>query len=132
MSSLSLSPAERVALRPVSLGGRQLRSRLFAPPRPIGGAKFPALPRRWRPAGGNRNAWVINGSLAAAEPRDPVLRARAAAEIAGIRTVKEKLAKRVALIPFQAEELVGVERLGSLAAAQDKSSRIRGAPVGAP
>ncbi len=27
-------------------------------------------------------AWVINGSLAAAEPRDPVLRARAAAEIA--------------------------------------------------
>ena len=26
-------------------------------------------------------AWVINGSLAAAQPRDPVLRARAAAEI---------------------------------------------------
>jgi arsenite-transporting ATPase len=62
-------------------------------------------------------AWVINGSLAAAQPYDPVLRARAAAEIAQIRKVKELLAKRVALIPFQAEEPVGVERLSSLAAA---------------
>lgn len=61
-------------------------------------------------------AWVINGSLAAAQPRDPVLRARAAAEIAQIQKVKEHLAKRVALIPFQAEEPVGVERLNSLAA----------------
>jgi arsenite-transporting ATPase len=60
-------------------------------------------------------AWVINGSLAAAQPRDPVLRARAAAEIAQIRKVKELLAKRVALIPFQAEEPVGIERLNSLA-----------------
>ena len=60
-------------------------------------------------------AWVINGSLAAAQPHDPVLRARAAAEIAQIRKVKELLAKRVALIPFQAEEPVGVERLNSLA-----------------
>ena len=32
-----------------------------------------------------------------------------------IRKVKEQLAKRVALIPFQAEEPVGVERLSSLA-----------------
>jgi arsenite-transporting ATPase len=61
-------------------------------------------------------AWVINGSLAAAQPRDPVLRARAAAEIPQIRKVKELLALRVALITFQAEEPVGVERLNSLAA----------------
>jgi arsenite-transporting ATPase len=61
-------------------------------------------------------AWVINGSLAAAEPRDPVLRARAAAEISQIRKVKEQLAKRVALIPFQAEEPAGVDRLFALAA----------------
>jgi arsenite-transporting ATPase len=61
-------------------------------------------------------AWVINGSLAAAQPRDPVLQARAAAEIPQIRKVKEQLAKRVVLIPFQAEEPVGVERLNSLAA----------------
>lgn len=61
-------------------------------------------------------AWVINGSLAAAQPRDPILRDRAAAEIPQIRKVKEFLAKRVVLIPFQAEEPVGVERLNSLAA----------------
>ncbi len=61
-------------------------------------------------------AWVINGSLAAAQPRDPVLRSRAAAELPLIHKVKEQLAKRVALIPFQAEEPVGVERLNSLGA----------------
>ena len=71
-------------------------------------------------------AWVINGSLAAAQPRDPVLRARAAAEIAQIRKVKEHLAKRVALIPFQAEEPVGVERLNSLAAAVAESGAASG------
>ena len=60
-------------------------------------------------------AWIINGSLSAADPHDPVLRARAAAEISLIRKVKEQLSKRLALIPFQAEEPVGVERLSSLA-----------------
>jgi arsenite-transporting ATPase len=60
-------------------------------------------------------AWVINGSLAVAQPRDPVLRTRAAAEIPLIRKVKEQLAQRVVLIPFQAEEPVGAERLNSLA-----------------
>jgi arsenite-transporting ATPase len=59
-------------------------------------------------------AWVINGSLAAAQPKDPVLRARARAEIAQIKKVKEELARRVALIPFQIEEPVGVERLAGL------------------
>jgi arsenite-transporting ATPase len=60
-------------------------------------------------------AWVINGSLAAAQPRDPVLRARATAEVPQIRKVKQQLAKRVVVIPFQAEEPVGVERLNFLA-----------------
>jgi arsenite-transporting ATPase len=69
-------------------------------------------------------AWVINGSLAAAQPRDPVLRARAAAEIAQIQKVKGRLAKRVALIPFQAEEPVGVERLNSLAAVVSQSGAV--------
>jgi arsenite-transporting ATPase len=59
-------------------------------------------------------AWVINGSLAAAHPRDPVLRARATAEIFQIKKVNEQLARRVALIPFQSEEPVGVERLTAL------------------
>jgi len=59
-------------------------------------------------------AWVINGSLAAAQPRDPILRARAMVEIAQIKKVREQLARRVALIPFQLEEPVGVERLAAL------------------
>lgn len=60
-------------------------------------------------------AWVINGSLAAAQPSDPILRARAAAEIDQIVKVKDQLARRVALIPFQVEEPAGVERLAALA-----------------
>ena len=60
-------------------------------------------------------AWIINGSLSAADPHDPVLRARAAAEIPLIRMVKDRLAKRVMLVPFQAEEPVGIDRLSSLA-----------------
>ena len=59
-------------------------------------------------------AWVINGSLAAAHPRDPMLRARASAEVSQIRKVKQGLARRVALIPFQVEEPVGIERLSAL------------------
>jgi arsenite-transporting ATPase len=64
-------------------------------------------------------AWVINGSLAAAHPRDPILRARAEAELAQIAKVREQLAQRVALIPFQAEEPVGIERLTALAQKQE-------------
>jgi len=60
-------------------------------------------------------AWVINASLAAAHPTDPILRARAAAEVAQITKVKEQLSHRVALIAFQIEEPTGIERLGALA-----------------
>jgi arsenite-transporting ATPase len=60
-------------------------------------------------------AWVINGSLAAANPTDPVLRARAAAEVALIAKVKDKLSHRTALIAFQIEEPAGIERLAALA-----------------
>ncbi len=66
-------------------------------------------------------AWVINASLAAAHPTDPILRARASAEISQIAKVTEQLAHRVALIPFQAEEPVGVERLRALT--QPEASR---------
>ena len=52
-------------------------------------------------------AWVINASLAAARPRDPILVQRAAAEVAQIRRVRDELAPRVAIIPFQTEEPVG-------------------------
>ena len=74
-------------------------------------------------------AWVINGSLAAAHPRDPVLRARAAAEVSQIRKVKQGLAQRVAIIPFQVEEPVGIERLSLLGNYRGASTPHRVAPV---
>jgi arsenite-transporting ATPase len=56
-------------------------------------------------------AWVINASLAAAKPTDPILRARAAAEIAQFENVRTRYAKRIACVPFQAEEPLGAQRL---------------------
>jgi arsenite-transporting ATPase len=52
--------------------------------------------------------------LAAAKPVDPLLRSRAAAELPQIAKVKENLAQRVALVPFQAQEPIGAERLLAL------------------
>lgn len=74
-----------------------------------------ALQQDLRRAGIEPFAWVINASLAAAHPGDPILRARAMAEMAQIAKVREHLARRVALVPFQAEEPVGLERLTTLA-----------------
>lgn len=73
-----------------------------------------ALQDDLRRAGIEPYAWVINGSLAAARPTDPLLRARAAAEVPQIEKVRTKLAKRVALVPFQADEPVGAVRLRAL------------------
>jgi arsenite-transporting ATPase len=71
-----------------------------------------------RRAGIEPYAWVINASLAAGCPKDPILRARAEAELEQIRIVREGLATRLAVIPFQAEEPSGLERLLSLTAAR--------------
>ena len=60
-------------------------------------------------------AWVINNSLAAAHPASPLLARRAAAEMAQIDAVRREHAQRVALVPLQAEEPVGVARLSALA-----------------
>ena len=73
-----------------------------------------ALQDDLRRAGIEPYAWVINASLAAAQPADPLLRCRAAAEVEPIVKVKVTLAQRVALVPFQAEEPVGVTRLMAL------------------
>jgi len=48
-------------------------------------------------------AWVINQSLAATETNDPVLAERAALEQRYIAEVQDRLAQRVALIPWLAE-----------------------------
>jgi arsenite-transporting ATPase len=60
-------------------------------------------------------AWVVNGSLAAARPRDALLVQRARAELDEILTVRDTLAHRFAVVPFQAEEPAGAERLRRLA-----------------
>jgi arsenite-transporting ATPase len=67
-----------------------------------------------RRAGIEPYALVMNASLAAAEPTDPLLRSRAAAELPEIAKAKESLAKRVALVPFQVDEPVGADRLLTL------------------
>ena len=76
-----------------------------------------ALQEDLRRAGIEPYAWVINASLAAARPNDPILRSRAAAELPQIANVTKNLARRVALVRFQAEEPVGLERLLGLAGA---------------
>ena len=59
-------------------------------------------------------AWVINNSVAAANPTNPLLRKRAAAEITQIDTVRTKYADRYAVIPLLANEPVGITALAAL------------------
>jgi hypothetical protein len=68
-----------------------------------------------RRAGVEPFAWVINASLAAARPIDPILVQRAQAELEQIHKVKERCANRVVVVPWQTEEPVGPERLRQLA-----------------
>jgi arsenite-transporting ATPase len=59
-------------------------------------------------------AWVINQSFCATGTRDPVLAERGALELRYIAEVRDKLAPRLALIPWQAEPPVGAEGLQRL------------------
>ena len=56
-------------------------------------------------------AWVINNSVAAAQPRSALLRRRARNELAEIDAVASRHAARHALVPLLRHEPVGVERL---------------------
>ena len=56
-------------------------------------------------------AWVINNSLAAAPTTSPLLKQRAALEVAQIEAVRTRYAKRIALVPMQTEEPVGIDHL---------------------
>ncbi len=60
-------------------------------------------------------AWIINNSVAAASPRSPLLRERAAHERREIDAVATLHAQRYAVVPMMREEPVGVERLLELA-----------------
>ncbi len=68
-----------------------------------------------RRAGIEPYAWIVNGSLAAARPSDPLLRQRARAELEQIRLVQEQYAQRVIIVPWQIEEPTGLTRLRRLA-----------------
>lgn len=58
-------------------------------------------------------AWVVNNSIAAADPESSFLRTRAASEAVQIARV-QALADRVALVPLLAQEPVGIDRLAAL------------------
>lgn len=73
-----------------------------------------ALQEDLRRAGIEPWAWVINASLAAAGPTDPLLVARARAEIEQIVKVQSGLAPRTALVPWLPEEPVGPKNLAKL------------------
>jgi len=60
-------------------------------------------------------AWVINSSLAATGSRDPTLHQRIVAEVDQLAIVAAKHARRVAIVPWQTEEPVGVDHLRRLA-----------------
>jgi arsenite-transporting ATPase len=68
-----------------------------------------------RRAGIEPFAWVINASMAAARPTDPILVQRAQFEFEQIHIVQERCAQRVVIVPWQCEEPVGPERLRQLA-----------------
>jgi arsenite-transporting ATPase len=59
-------------------------------------------------------AWVINQSFCATGTHDPVLAERGALELRYVAEVREKLAQRLALIPWQSEPPVGIEGLHQL------------------
>ncbi len=68
-----------------------------------------------RRAGIEPYGWVINQCFSLTGTGDPVLRARAEREAVYVKEVREKHARRVAVLPWSAEELVGREALGRLA-----------------
>jgi arsenite-transporting ATPase len=67
-----------------------------------------------RRAGIEPYAWVINGSLAASGSTDPCLEQRIAAELEQIGLVRERHARRVAIVPWTPDEPVGPTRLLAL------------------
>ena len=59
-------------------------------------------------------AWVLNRSVLAAKPRDPLLVARLAGEVQQIQRIRPALAERLFVIPFQSEPPVGLTALHRL------------------
>lgn len=73
-----------------------------------------ALQRDLRRAGIEPYAWVINQVLSPLPITDPILKQRQAHEQKYLREVKESLARRVVIIPWQLEPPTGLKALSSL------------------
>ncbi len=59
-------------------------------------------------------AWVVNNSLAAADPTSPLLRLRASEELPQIEKVTNELTTRIAVVPMLPTEPVGISALEAL------------------
>ncbi len=87
-----------------------------------------ALQADLRRAGVEPFGWVVNRSLAAARPSDPLLAARAAAEVTEVEAVAERHAPvgprgpRLAVLPYTPEPPVGATRLRALARGEKVAS----------
>jgi arsenite-transporting ATPase len=64
-------------------------------------------------------AWVVNNSLAAADPTSTLLRLRAREELPQIDKVKNEHSTRLAVVPMLATEPVGIPALKALSALQE-------------
>jgi arsenite-transporting ATPase len=62
-------------------------------------------------------AWIVNNCIAASQPASPLLKRRAANEMAVIERVASTHARRLAVVPVLRDEPVGAERLHALASA---------------
>lgn len=59
-------------------------------------------------------AWIINNSVAASNTKSPLLYLRAKQELTQIELVREKYASKVAIVPLQKEEPIGIKALNQL------------------
>lgn len=63
-------------------------------------------------------AWIVNNSVAASRPQSPLLRQRAANELAEINAVATQHAQRYAVVALQPQEPIGIHGLQALVGTQ--------------
>jgi arsenite/tail-anchored protein-transporting ATPase len=105
-------PPERVVTPMMRLRDPEhTRMLLVTLPEPTPVQEAERLQADLRRAGIEPFAWVVNRSVAAAETADPLLAARARAELPLLERVRGGLARRAAVVPLLAGTPVGTERL---------------------
>ncbi|MFE8010912.1 arsenical pump-driving ATPase [Streptomyces sp. NPDC057418] len=93
---------------------------IVALPEPTPVSEAAALQDGLRRAGIEPFGWVVNASLTAGGTQDPVLRARADLERPQLHRVRDELAARAWLVPWQVDALVGEDRLAALTGATSR------------